>query len=437
MLNVENDKINPENGRITPSEVDLKRANIITDTFVEKVETFAPVRIATSVDEKRSAVKIRGLYEKILGLPARSEPTTVMPLAGRFGIPVYGVFFAVALAFYLVGILVDDKAVTYAFLALSMCVTVSVGVLLFVQVLTNGNTFNRLFPRRTSYNVSATIDAKGPVENTLVIGSHYDSDMDRSDVVMFLKDKNLPKWVSRAFKTLSIIGIPVLFVFELIAISLPKLNAGDKAVMFLFPTIFCGLAIFYLVTMFSYKKRNSNIGHEGLQAAGLALAVADYLRLHPELIPENTKVVLACFGAKECGAKGAEQFIEQHYGRDEFLVNPVVLNFAKVGDCDNVVVQGDRQYKNIYDLKINNVAYKTIKEEISDVSFRYSESLFTDSTPFAKRKIPTTAVEFKKGDNELTSAYDAAFKGALNATVGVMKYMQERQLLFRGEKTIM
>lgn len=309
--------------------------------------------------------------------------------------------------------------------------------MLFVQVLTNKNTFNALFPKRTSYNVLSSIEAKAPAENTLVIGSHYDSDMDRSDVVMFLKDKNLPKWISRAFKALSIISIPVLFVFEIIAICLPRLNAGDKAVMFLFPTIFCGLAIFYLVTMFSYKKRNSNIGHEGLQAAGVSLAVADYLRLHPELIPDNTKVVLACFGAKECGAKGAEQLILQHYGRDESLINPVVINFSKVGDCDNVVIQGDRQYKNIYDLKINNVAFKAIKEECDDVAFRYSETLFTDSTPFARRKIPTTTIELKKGDNELSSAYDKAFKSALNVTVDTMRYMQERQQLFRGEKTIM
>jgi hypothetical protein len=189
--------------------------------------------------------------------------------------------------------------------------------------------------------------------------------------------------------------------------------------------------------MFSYKKRNSNIGHEGLQAAGVSLAVADYLRLHPELIPDNTKVVLACFGAKECGAKGAEQLILQHYGRDESLINPVVINFSKVGDCDNVVIQGDRQYKNIYDLKINNVAFKAIKEECDDVAFRYSETLFTDSTPFARRKIPTTTIELKKGDNELSSAYDKAFKSALNVTVDTMRYMQERQQLFRGEKTIM
>lgn len=118
--------------------------------------------MATSVDEKKGAVKIRELYEKILGLPARTEPTTVAPLAGRFGIPVYGVIFAIALAFYIVGVLIDDKAVTYGFLALSMLVTILVGAMLFVQVLTNKNTFNALFPKRTSYNVLSSIEAKAP-----------------------------------------------------------------------------------------------------------------------------------------------------------------------------------------------------------------------------------------------------------------------------------
>ena len=56
MLNVENDNIKPENGNITPSEVDLKRANIIADTFVEKVETAAPVRIATAAVSSAAAI---------------------------------------------------------------------------------------------------------------------------------------------------------------------------------------------------------------------------------------------------------------------------------------------------------------------------------------------------------------------------------------------
>ena len=83
------------------------------------------------------------------------------------------------------------------------------------------------------------------------------------------------------------------------------------------------------------------------------------------------------------------------------------------------------------------IEFKAIKEVCDDVAFRYSETLFTDSTPFARRKIPTTTIELKKGDNELSSAYDKAFKSALNVTVDTMKYMQERQQLFRGEKTIM
>lgn len=74
MLNVENDNIKPENGKITPSEVDLKRANIIADTFVEKVETAAPVRIATSVDEKKGAVKSVSFTKRFWGFLQGRNP---------------------------------------------------------------------------------------------------------------------------------------------------------------------------------------------------------------------------------------------------------------------------------------------------------------------------------------------------------------------------
>lgn len=139
--------------------------------------------------------------------------------------------------------------------------------------------------------------------------------------------------------------------------------------------------------------------------------------------------MLACFGAKECGAKGAEQLILQHYGRDESLINPVVINFSKVGDCDNVVIQGDRQYKNIYDLKINNVAFKAIKEECDDVAFRYSETLFTDSTPFARRKIPTNNDRTQKRRQRIFRRHTIkASKLQLTVTVDTMRYMQTQQL---------
>ena len=428
-----------ENRCVKPSEVDLKRAGIITDTFVEKVENAASVRIGSSAEEKKSAVVIRDFYNKILGLPARQEPFTVMPLAGRFGMPIYGVIYAVALAFYIIGILVDEKNVSYAFLALALVVSAAAATMITVQVLLNRNTFNALFPKRTSYNVLSSIETKGNPECTLIIGGHYDSDMDRAALLMFLKDKNLPSWLSGLLKSLSLASLPVLFVLAIVAMCLPGRNAGTKAFLFLFPTIFCGLAIFYLVTAFSYKKKKKeSVGREGLQAAGITLAVADYLRLHPDLVPDNFRIVLACFGAKECGAKGSEQLILQHYGRDSFLINPVFVNFAKLGENGNTVIQGDRKYKNMYDLKLNNVAFNALKDAGTDPSFAYSKDLFTDSTPFAKHKIPTVTVELKKGDNEFSGVYNEAFEGALNVTLNTVDYMKKRQDRYKGaEKEIM
>lgn len=430
-MNEENNNSLKEKDEIGFSEIDLKRANIIAQTFVEKVETTAPVRLASTADEKSSALKIRELFHKTLGLPSRMEPFTVRPLAGRFGIPILGAVYALALGNYIIGVLVSHP-ISYMFLAFAIMLTLLDGAVFTVQVLINKNTFNFCFPKRTSYNVTSTIEARGSCEYTLVLGGHYDSDMDRADIFMFLKDKNLPKWLSKMFKLLAFLSVPTLFVFSAVTICLPQRGAADKAFLFLFPTIFCGLAIFYLITYFSYKKRNSSIGHEGLQGAGLTLAVADYLRLHPDAVPENCRIVLACFGAKECGAKGSEQFITQHYGRDELLVNPVFLDIAKVGECGTAVVQGDKQFKLNYDLKVTNIAYNTLKNCGLTPDFAYNKAMVTDSTPFARHKIPAATLELRTGDNGLSDAYGDAFRGAVNTVADILSYMKERQEKYKG-----
>ncbi len=430
-MNENNDNLIIDGAPAGFSETDIRRANIVAQTFVDKVETTAPVRIGSTADEKNCALKIRELFHKILGLPSRMEPFTVRPLAGRFGIPIFGAVYALALTNYIIGVLVTHP-VSYMFLAFAMLITLIDGTFFLLQVLLDKNTLNFIFPKRTSYNVFSTIEARGNAECTLVLGGHYDSDMDRADIFMFMKDKNLPKWLSNLLKGLSLFSVPTLFIFATVTICLPQRGVGAKAYLFLIPTIFCGLAIFYLVTYFSYKKRNSSIGHEGLQGAALSLAVADYLRLHPDLIPDNCRIILANFGCKECGAKGSEQFIQQHYGRDDKLINPVFLNFAKVGDCKNVIVQGDKQYKVIYDLKISNLAYNTLKEQGLNPDFTYNRSMFTDSTPFARRKLPTTTLELKIGDNELSDAYTAAFKGAASVAIDVLGYMKKRQEAYKG-----
>lgn len=429
MLNNDINNLNAASGNFT--ETDLKRANIVAQTFVDKVETTAPVRIGSTADEKNSALKIRELFYKILGLPSRMEPFTVRPLAGRYGIPILGAMYALALANYIIGVLVTHP-VSYMFLAFAIIITFFDGMFFAVQVILNKNTFNFIYPKRTSYNVLSTIESRGTAECTLVLGGHYDSDMDRADIFMFMKDKNLPKWLSKTLKFLALASVPTLFAFAVATICLPSRGASAKAYLFLIPTIFSGMAIFYLITYFSYKKRNSSIGHEGLQGAALSLAVADYLRLHPDLVPDNCRIVLANFGCKECGAKGSEQFIAQHYGRDDKLINPVFINIAKVGDCGNTVVQGDKQFRTSYDLKVCNLCYNTLKECGFSPDFAYSPKSFTDSTPFAEKRLPTATLELKIGDNELSDAYTAAFKGAANVSVAVLNFMKKRQEEYKG-----
>lgn len=423
---------NKEKEALLVTEKDVRRANIIGQTFAEKVEAAAPARIAASRDEKNAALRIRDLYRAILGVSARTEPFTVSPLAGRFGIPVMGFVYLVALAFYILGVLVPHP-VAYMFLGLSVAVIIGDGAMFVVQVGLNRNTFNFLFPKKTSYNVLARIEARGNPEYTLVLGSRYDSDMDRSGFAVAFSDKTLPALLVGLIRFLVLSSAPALLACALAAICLHgRLNTAVRAFLFLFPVVFCGLAAAYLITYYSYKKRGTAVGSGTLRGAALAVAVADYLRLRPELVPQNCRIVVAAFGSGECGAKGSEQFVRQHLDDPDLLLNPSCIIFRTVSAKGNNVLQGEKRLRLDYDMKLSNTVFNAMKKEGLSPVFKKNVTMITDASPFAKRKIPAAAAEFRIGDKEITNAYDNAFRGAARAAVEAMEFMREERERRRG-----
>lgn len=413
-----------ENIKPEYTSLDLKRANVIINTFTKKVEETAPVRFGSSRDEKNSALKIREFYHKTLGLPSRMEPFTVRPLAGRFGIPVLGVVYAVALLFFILGEVIPHP-VHNMFLAFAMFSTLCAAVLFVVQVYMNKNTFNFLYPKQTSYNVATAIDAEDEAEYTLVLGSHYDSDMDRADAFLFLRDKNLPKWLSLAIKIIVLLSVPTLFVCSMVSMFMPSGSTGARAFLFLFPVIFCGISIFYFVTYFSYKRGNSRKGRSNLTAAGISLAVADYLRQHPECVPENCKIVVATFGSQFCGAKGSEQFVLQHAGNDPEVIKPAIIDFRDVTGGGTKVIFGEHQQKINFDRNLSNEVYNSLKEDGQSPVFENNRSMFTDASPFAVRKIPSTAFILNADLSADEPSFDETFTAAANATIRVLGYLKE------------
>ncbi len=420
--------------QVTISDMDKKRANVIIETFTKKVEETAPVRFASSSDEKASALKMRELFHKTLGLPSRMEPFTVRPLAGRFGIPVLGAIYAVALLFYILGVIIKHP-IHNAFLSFAIAIAIFAFILFIIQVYYNRNIFNFMYPKRTSYNVLTTIESERQAEYTLIIGGHYDSDMDRADAFLWLRDKNLPPWLAKTLKIIVLASIPTFVIMANLAMFLPKPSIALRAFIFLFPVIFSGISIFYLVTYFSYGRSSSKKGRAGLTASGISLAVADFLRQHPEAVPENCKIVLVSFGAKECGAKGSEAFYEQHIKNNPDLPNPCLVNFSEAKPKGTKVYIGEKQVKVTFDINLNNVVFNGLKESGVEPEFVFHKTMFTDAAPMAFKNLPATTVQLNAEHTGEDLNFDDAFTGAANTIVRVMEYLDfENQKRVENEK---
>lgn len=421
---------NQNNKQTIISDMDKKRANVIIETFTKKVEETAPVRFAASTDEKASALKMRELFHKTLGLPSRMEPFTVRPLAGRFGIPVLGAIYAVALLFYILGVIISHP-IHNAFLVFAIVISAFALSLFIIQVYYNKNIFNFMYPKRTSYNVLTTIESERQADYTLIIGGHYDSDMDRADAFLWLRDKNLPPWLAKTLKIVVLASIPTMVIMANLAMFLPKPSIALRAFIFLFPVIFSGISIFYLVTYFSYGRNSSKKGRAGLTATGISLAVADYLRQHPEVVPENCKIVLASFGSKECGAKGSEAFYDQHIKNNSELPNPCLINFSEAKPKGTKVYIGEKQVKITFDINLNNVVFNGLKESGTEPEFTFHKTMFTDAAPMALKHIPATTVQLNAEHTADELNFDEVFTGAATTIVKVMEYLD-----FENEKRI-
>ncbi|MEG2453716.1 MAG: M28 family peptidase, partial [Clostridia bacterium] len=172
-----------------------------------------------------------------------------------------------------------------------------------------------------------------------------------------------------------------------------------------------------------------------LTASGMALAVVDYLRQHGEKVPDNCQIILASFGCKECGAKGSEQFILEHWNRDSMLINPNVINFESVKPKGTKVIFGEKQQRLAYDRNLSNVVFNSFKDDMLNPTYENNKIMFTDAAPFAYRKIPATTIRLNAEHTGEDLQFDEAFMSAANAVVKTLEFLNnERARIIEKEK---
>lgn len=392
--------------RVTDNE---RAAHVYAET-AEKVEETGKARYAGSTEEKKAARVIRDLFEDELGGFARMEPFDVRPFATVQGLPVFAAISVVAF--------------------ILSCIWSPLGVLLFptvaamilVQVIKNKDDFSWLFPKRTSYNVVSVIEnGEKRIGKTVVLGCHYDTDYGRME---------LPKWIAKQ-NSASLHTFMTWYAFAsnllLAALSVACifLKSGPKAIVMFVGFVALAVGVVYLATYVTYFKLGARMNKNALSGLGLTLAVAQHLKLNSEEIPSDVRVVVAAFGSSYAGAKGSEAFLEEHYGKDNLLINPVFLDVSALRKNEANVVVADKNLKLNYGGRLAETAFETLKESGLTVDKVVEQGRFADATSFQTKDIPSVfldgGIQKESLFGETESDVETRYNAVLNLVRRIMK----------------
>lgn len=392
--------------RVTDNE---RAAHVYAET-AERVEEVGKARYAGSSEEKKAARVIRDLFEDELGGFARMEPFDVRPFATVQGLPVFAAISVVAF--------------------ILSCIWSPLGVLLFptvaamilVQVIKNKDDFSWLFPKRTSYNVVSVIEnGEKHIGKTVVLGCHYDTDYGRME---------LPKWIAKqnsaslhTFMTWYAFASNILLAA--LSVACIFLKSGPKAIVMFVGFVALAVSVVYMATYVTYFKLGARMNKNALSGLGLTLAVAQHLKLNSEEIPSDVRVVVAAFGSSYAGAKGSEAFLEEHYGKDNLLINPVFLDVSALRKNEANVVVSDKNLKLNYGGRLAETAFETLKESGLTVDKVVEQSRFADATSFQTKDIPSVfldgGIQKESLFGETESDVETRYNAVLNLVRRIMK----------------
>lgn len=392
--------------RVTDNE---RAAHVYAET-AERVEEVGKARYAGSSEEKKAARVIRDLFEDELGGFARMEPFDVRPFATVQGLPVFAAISVVAF--------------------ILSCIWPPLGVLLFptvaamilVQVIKNKDDFSWLFPKRTSYNVVSVIEnGEKRIGKTVVLGCHYDTDYGRME---------LPKWIAKqnsaslhTFMTWYAFASNILLAA--LSVACIFLKSGPKAIVMFVGFVALAVSVVYMATYVTYFKLGARMNKNALSGLGLTLAVAQHLKLNSEEIPSDVRVVVAAFGSSYAGAKGSEAFLEEHYGKDNLLINPVFLDVSALRKNEANVVVADKNLKLNYGGRLAETAFETLKESGLTVDKVVEQGRFADATSFQTKDILSVfldgGIQKESLFGETESDVETRYNAVLNLVRRIMK----------------
>ncbi len=384
----------PENVVNTQNAVspeDLLDACDFIDEFKEELFEIKG-KIAGTAKETEAARTIRNRLHDESDVLTRLEAYKSHPLAGRATMVVMAGWYTLCLIVYLIsfaGGRVAGVLVTLLSLVMFLGGLGALGLIFLGGLQKVAKT---IFPAKVSYNA---VSEYGP--------KNAERGKDRTFIIASSHDDLLGGYIAdmQTFRKVIMIGLPIsLSIFVLFCIL--KMAIGDDtpakiACFMIIPFLSSTFGIFLMATHFSLHAQNARVNN-GV-GTSVAFACYSYFVEHPEIVPDDVKVVFASFGGENSAHGGSRAFVNSH---PEFT-NAKVICIGDIRSNHFSVSSGDairkiKADKHLIDAltasatkietSLDVVEYKTTKEKLNClhgfVSNAFAQSNLSSVTLYAK-----------------------------------------------------
>jgi len=279
-----------------------------------------------------------------------------------------------------------------------IAVTISYFIL---EVMKYHETFDFLFPKRSSNNIIGTINPKNDIKNTVIFSAHHDSAFE-FNTFYYLKR------FGQIIINIGYFGIAIIFVAIMMKLIFFFLSIEQPILFLVFGIIFIFFIPIILVYIFFHSYKAVLGAFDNLSGVAILLGIAKFLsdnKNNAEIFPKHTRVRLVSFAGEESGLRGAKRYVTEHY--DELVSNKTtVVNMDSIAKKDFIVILnkesgiGATHDPIVFEPLLDIAENLNLNAKLLALPFGA-----TDGAVFSKRNIPAASIGGLNLKEELAPYY--------------------------------
>ncbi len=285
--------------------------------------------------------------------------------------------------------------------------------------------YDRLYPQKECFNVSAVLEPRGEAHRQLILSGHHDSAQELSFLKGNQKLYGLKILVPDVFRMLAMVSAWVWVVWRLVSGETPPFIPSLKVMLV--------LGLYFVFTKFFLFGPQATPGAgDNLIASAMLVELARRFALPTrsgQSVLEHTRLIFLSFDAEESGVRGSRAWVREH--ADLLMAAPTtVLNIDSIYNlCDLQFLVSDLNSHVPLDRSLVNTCIQIAKE--MGYSAAPLKMVFgggaTDAAEFARRGVqattmiamPATLVRDGLVYHTMRDTVDAIEPGAVEACLAV------------------